>query len=40
MGKCKTANILEMGQWPSFLPKYGNFENWPVSQKQLPVEQK
>ncbi len=32
------CNFWNFGQWPSFIPKYGNFENLPVSQKPLPVE--
>ena len=34
------CNSWDFGQWPSFMPKYGNFENRPVSQKPLPVERK
>ena len=33
------CNFWNFGQLPSFMPKYGNFENGPVSWKQLPVEQ-
>ncbi len=33
-----TYNFWHFGQWPSFMPKYGNFENRPVSRKPLPVE--
>ncbi len=32
--------FLELDQLPSFMPKYGNFENGPVSWKPLLVEQK
>ncbi len=32
-------NLWHFGQWPSFMPKYGNFENQPVSRKPLPIEQ-
>ena len=31
-------NFLNFDQWPSFMPKYGNFENQPVSRKPLPIE--
>ncbi len=31
--------LLELVQIPDFMPKHGNFENWPVSQKRPPVEQ-
>ncbi len=34
------CNFWNFGQWPSFMPKYGNFENGPVSRKPLPVERK
>ncbi len=34
------CNFWNFGHFPSFMPKYGNFENWPVSWKSLPVEQK
>ncbi len=33
------VQLLEFGQLPSFMPKYGNFEKWSVSRKSLPVEQ-
>ncbi len=29
-----------MAKNESFMPKYGNFENRPLSQKTLPIEQK
>ncbi len=32
--------MWNFGQWPSFMPKYGSFENRPVSWKLVPVEQK
>ena len=35
-----TCNFCNFGHLPSFMPKYGNFENRPVSQKPLPIEQK
>ncbi len=35
-----TCNLWHFGQWPSFMPKYCNFENRPVSRKPLPVELK
>ena len=28
------------GQYSSFMPKYGKFQNWSVSRKPLPIEQK
>ncbi len=34
------CNCCNFGQWPSFMPKYDNFENRPVSRKPLPVERK
>ncbi len=34
------CNFWNFGHLPSFMPKYGNFENRPVSRKSLPVEQK
>ena len=34
------CNFWNFGQLPSVMPKYGNFENWPISLKPLPVEQK
>ena len=34
------CNFWNFGQWPSFMPKYGNFENGPISRKPLPVERK
>ncbi len=34
------GNLWHFGQWPSFMPKYGNFENRPVSRKPLPIEEK
>ncbi len=33
------CNLCIFCQWPSFIPKYGNFENRPVSWKPLHVEQ-
>ena len=36
----KSRPLGTFGKWPSFMPKYGNFENWPVSLKPLPIEQK
>ncbi len=33
-------NIWHFGKWPSFMPKYGNYENQPISRKLLPVEWK
>ncbi len=33
------CKIAIFGHLPSFMPKYGTFENWPVSSKLLPVEQ-
>ncbi len=32
--------MWNFGHLPSFMPKYGNFENLPLSQKPLPIEQK
>ncbi len=32
--------LLELGHLPSCMPKYGNFENQPLSRKPLPIEQK
>ena len=32
--------MCNFGQWPSFMPKYGNFENLPIFWKLVPVEQK
>ncbi len=50
MGKCKLPKSrkwpavdqsrVKFGHLPSFMAKYGNFENWPVSWKPLPVERK
>ncbi len=34
------VQLLEFGHLLSFMPKYGHFENWPVSRKPLPVERK
>ncbi len=34
------VQLLELCQWSSFMPKYYNFENWPVSQERLLVQQK
>ncbi len=34
------CNFWNCRQWPGFMPKYGNFENQPVSWKWLCVEQK
>ena len=34
------SNVWNFGHLPSLMPKYGNFDNWPVSRKPLPVEQK
>ena len=34
------CNFWNFGVWPSFMPKYGNFENGPVYWKPLPVEVK
>ncbi len=38
--RCKLCmcNFWNFGQWPNFVPKNGNFENWPVSRKPLPIE--
>ncbi len=33
-------NLWHFGQWQSFMPKYCNFENRPVSQKPLPIDLK
>ncbi len=32
--------MCNFGQLPSFMHKYGNFENRPISWKLVPVEQK
>ena len=32
--------FLNFGQWASFLAKYGNFENQPLSQKLLLIHRK
>ena len=32
------CNFWNFGHLPSFLPKYGSFENWPVSWKPQTVE--
>ena len=34
------CNFWNFGQWASFMPRYCNFENWPVSWKPLSIEQK
>ncbi len=34
------CNFWNFGHLPSFMPKYGNFENRPVSRKPLLVERK
>ncbi len=34
------CNFWKFRHSPNFIPKYRNFENWPISRKQLPVEQK
>ncbi len=34
------VQLLEFSQCPSFIPKYANFENWPLSWKWLPIEAK
>ncbi len=34
------GNFWNFSQLPSFMPKYGNFETWPISRKPLPVDQK
>ena len=33
------CNFWNFGHLPSFISKYGNFENWPVSLKPLPIKQ-
>ena len=32
------CNFWNFAQWPSFMPKYGKFENQPVSRKPLHIE--
>ncbi len=34
------SNFWHFGHLLSFMPKYGNFEKWPVSRILLPIEQK
>ena len=34
------CNFWIFCHWPNFIPKYGTFENGPVSQKPLHIEQK
>ncbi len=34
---CNSGTFLQI---PDFMPKYGNFENWLVSQERLPVGRK
>ncbi len=34
------CSFWNFGEVLSFMPKYGNFENWPISGKPLPTEGK
>ncbi len=34
------CNFWNFVQMPSFMPKYSNFENQPVTRKSLPIERK
>ncbi len=34
------CHFWNFGQWPSFIAKYGNFENQPLSWKLLPIQRK